>query len=636
MIINRKKILGITLSILIALSIFLIVYFTTIYRPRIKDTDNIVIWNDADFKNYRFGGKGTEANPYLIENLNITTLSHEGIYIAHTTKYFIIRNCYVNAIKTGIFIDHVADETAVISFNTLEKNADSGIYITNSDNIQIYNNTLLSNWDGITIEDSQNSILQNNLCEDNRNKGIFLYNSLNSFIGNSVSINNRYGGIILENSPYATLTENICEDSSGYGSNWPTASDENGGFGIYLRSSPNSTMIKNHLSSNYDSNIYIDSSANLSIINNTLLNNGLAFESKTTVYFPVVNRLKYTNVDYYLSFTIEDNSVNDKPLGFYTHLSNETFTSTTDGQMIFVNCSNLQIENLNMFNGSGISLYFSENARIINSSISSMSRNGLSLFNSHGSRIMNNTVYNNVVDGVLIYNSNYTNVSNNSCYENGDDGLTVMYSSNNIISENTLFNNSDSGLTNRGTDTNLITNNAFMKNKQEGLIISFSTNTNVTFNTCNNNNLDGILLQESLYSSIANNSVFDNSDNGISFRSSSFNLLVNNSIENNLGSGIYFITLIGEAISENNSIHHNIIADSNSYGVKIGSGAFNAVHHNNFTDNNLGSSSQAYDSGSENIWYDILSMEGNFWSDYVGPGSYSIDGSANSEDLYPL
>jgi len=36
------------------------------------------------------------------------------------------------------------------------------------------------------------------------------------------------------------------------------------------------------------------------------------------------------------------------------------------------------------------------------------------------------------------------------------------------------------------------------------------------------------------------------------------------------------------------------------------------------------------------LWYDSATLEGNFWSDWSGIGSYSIDGSASSEDLYPL
>ena len=60
-----------------------------------------------------------------------------------------------------------------------------------------------------------------------------------------------------------------------------------------------------------------------------------------------------------------------------------------------------------------------------------------------------------------------------------------------------------------------------------------------------------------------------------------------------------------------------------------------AVHHNSFRNNNLGGSSQALDSGFDNTWYDYQTFEGNFWNDWV-VGSYSIDGTANAVDPYPL
>ena len=60
------------------------------------------------------------------------------------------------------------------------------------------------------------------------------------------------------------------------------------------------------------------------------------------------------------------------------------------------------------------------------------------------------------------------------------------------------------------------------------------------------------------------------------------------------------------------------------------------LHHNSFIDNNLIGTSQAYDRGANNLWYDAKKKKGNYWSDWNKTGSYSIDGSADSFDLYPL
>jgi len=68
---------------------------------------------------YNFTGNGTESNPYVIENLNITTESGYGIRITDTTKYFVIRNCLINASTEGIYIRDVADNTTVIENVTI-------------------------------------------------------------------------------------------------------------------------------------------------------------------------------------------------------------------------------------------------------------------------------------------------------------------------------------------------------------------------------------------------------------------------------------------------------------------------------------------------------------------------------------
>jgi len=97
------------------------------------------------------------------------------------------------------------------------------------------------------------------------------------------------------------------------------------------------------------------------------------------------------------------------------------------------------------------------------------------------------------------------------------------------------------------------------------------------------------------------------------------------------------IQLSGKAehgFSHNCIISYNFISESNSYGVEIYGGSFNEIHHNSFINNN-GGNTQAFDSGPSNTWYDLLSSEGNFYSDWIS-GPYTIDGSAGSQDLYPL
>ncbi len=75
---------------------------------------SIEIFNDNDFLNYSLEGNGTSIAPYVIDNFSIETTNITGIYITNTTKYFIIRDGYVEAHEYGIRISDVLENTSQI------------------------------------------------------------------------------------------------------------------------------------------------------------------------------------------------------------------------------------------------------------------------------------------------------------------------------------------------------------------------------------------------------------------------------------------------------------------------------------------------------------------------------------------
>ena len=100
--------------------------------------------------------------------------------------------------------------------------------------------------------------------------------------------------------------------------------------------------------------------------------------------------------------------------------------------------------------------------------------------------------------------------------------------------------------------------------------------------------------------------------------------------------------------SDSNIITHNRVRNSKEHGLAlVGTSSNNIIHHNIFEGNAWSDtysidgvpkgspSSQGYDEGSNNRWYDSRIYYGNAWSDYFGIGSYEIDGPANSVDPYP-
>lgn len=92
--------------------------------------------------------------------------------------------------------------------------------------------------------------------------------------------------------------------------------------------------------------------------------------------------------------------------------------------------------------------------------------------------------------------------------------------------------------------------------------------------------------------------------------------------------GGYGINLYG---SNRNTIRENRIELNQSQGIWLIDSRDNTIYRNNFIRN----STNAVDETGANLWYHPERREGNYWSDYKGPGPYTIGGFAGAKDLYP-
>jgi len=129
----------------------------------------ICIWGDSDFTaaNGVTGGSGTQDDPYIISGWSIDDPSTDyGIYIDHTTSYFIIRGCVIErARNAGIYLNSVENgriEGCELSLNGI------GIHLLNSKHITVTKNALFDNHYGIVMEANardnvvfENSFIQN-------------------------------------------------------------------------------------------------------------------------------------------------------------------------------------------------------------------------------------------------------------------------------------------------------------------------------------------------------------------------------------------------------------------------------------------------------------------------------------------
>ena len=244
-------------------------------------------------------------------------------------------------------------------------------YANKDDTIFVYNGTYFENlkfFKSLKLigEDKESTILQYNGSDEI----VSIIVDGCTFNGFTVrnSIGGAYSGINIE-SNNNVITNNIIENNSGWG-------------------------------------IYMYYSLNNIIANNTFINDGLN----------IVGDITNWN-----THTVENNTVNGKPLIFYKNMYNKEILSLNAGQIILVNCTNLTIQNSNISNvDQAIVLGYSSYCSIIKNNLSS---------NIFGIR--------------LNYASN-SSISENFI-ENNDYGIYIIHSSDNEIFKNELYSNKKFG-----------------------------------------------------------------------------------------------------------------------------------------------------------------------------------------------
>jgi len=439
----------------------------------------------------------------------------------------------------------------------------------------------------------------------NFNYGIRLYASSNNRISGNTITNNSIGIELGESSNYNSISGNNITDNDD---------------GIELGSVNNSVSGNSITNSNYEG-MRLYASFNI-ISGNLFTNDGLVVESSGNV--------------------VADNFVNGKPLVYLEGISHQSVGEA--GQVILVNCEDVQVKNLNLSHTTvGIELRNTNNTII--------SGNNITANNQHGI--------------VLSESSNNNSISENRIANNNESGIWLNGGSNNSIVGNNVTANKRTGVEIYSSNTMIISGNN-ITNNAVGILGIFSNNT-ISGNNITNNSDRGIYLQDSLNNSISGNNITANDGDGIYLYGSNNTVSGNNITNNGVGvlggSGIYLYESSNNSISENiitnnsdgillkessnnNTILRNSITANNWYGIYFEDSSNNSVYHNNFVNN----AHQAYDFWaifggpfSINAWDDGYPSGGNYWSDYVGTDSnhdgigdtpYVID--ANNVDHYPL
>ncbi len=248
------------------------------------------------------------------------------------------------------------------------------------------------------------------------------------------------------------------------------------------------------------------------------------------------------------------------------------------------------------------------------------------------------TIYNHQTasGGIAVSRTNGAEITNNFCeYEQvthldeyGDSGIFLYSTNNTLIENNTCLNQSENGIFSIDSENNTFCNNVCSFNFW-GIMVVGARAATIKGNIINNN-IEGI---EIIYAEVVidDNVIGFNERDGIMIYSVYDSEIISNTIEFN---GWYGIRSWD---THRCRMTYNLIRNNTEYGVALDENSrLNSIHHNYFVHNNIEGSSQAYDSGKDNTWFDEDTLEGNYWSDCEQNSTYHINGKTENNDLYPL
>ncbi len=195
----------------------------------IKYEIGIQINNNTELAAWASAGNGTVENPYIIENKSealglvcpgSSCYPRIGISIKNTDKYFILRKCnyfqsqfildakyFSPSSYSGIILENVSNGILVDnSIQGIPNGIANGIYISNSENINISHNSINITYDAIFIADSTNITISHNSLNTN-GYGIHLFNSTQNILVDN-TLNGNWHAIELTRSSFNLLTNN--------------------------------------------------------------------------------------------------------------------------------------------------------------------------------------------------------------------------------------------------------------------------------------------------------------------------------------------------------------------------------------------------------------------------------------------
>jgi parallel beta-helix repeat protein len=377
-----------------------------------------------------------------IINNNISSNKGNGVHLSSiATQDTNITGNKISNNSGGIY--KLTARYSTIKNNEIISNTGTGIWAQASISNHIEDNHIIKNSNGIVLRSSSNSnkILNNNITSNDLD-GIYLWITWNVSIGTNNISNNLGKGISISDSSYDHIMNNYIYNNS-VGINSDSSSNINisqndilkCNYGMILDESSSNSIINNNVtkSNNYGIRIIMTSDNNIIKSNNISLNEEIGLQVYRSSYNQIIGN-KFTsngvvlygqNLEQLNSHTIPDNNiVNDKPLYYYKNCSNFNLNGITAGQLIFANCSNINVSNM-FINSTDVAIEVAASTNI---------------------NLRNNTIVDNYY-GIYLCNAFNGNLSDNYI-NNNRYGIYLTSSMDNHICHNRIINNSFQGYDN--------------------------------------------------------------------------------------------------------------------------------------------------------------------------------------------
>ncbi|MHA1859122.1 MAG: right-handed parallel beta-helix repeat-containing protein, partial [Candidatus Thorarchaeota archaeon] len=584
------------------------------HRARIMaytDHAPIKIGSNADFAALGFPGNGTEANPYVIENLRIVEFTY-AIRISNTSVHFVIRNCsLVCEMGTSIQLEDVSN--ARITNNDIARGT-TGVSMENSSAV-IANNTIRDTGNGVSALSSDGTIA-NNTFENNlvamsiyaspgmtvvgnamTNCGMFVASTARETPGLELCANNTVNGRMLGyfwNLTDATIDASLCGQIILLACENVTVRNAmiaNSSIGMEIFNSSHCT-VADSVFTNQIYGVGVFSSPNCTVRNVTAWSQSAVFGAAAwTIYASGVLVGPGSN-----DTTLEScelwHLAQGAELAAKTRVTGSTFYDNQVGISLGLgsNKSVIVDNEIHSNTEAGIGLFLTFEVEIIANEIYDNGMAGISLTGTHWARICNNHIHGNSLRGVSIEYSRYNMLAGN-VFEHDGIGLYAVFSDEaeqDIANNNTVngkpvgyyWNASDTVIDASGLGqvilancTNVTVTGGMFYKTFAGVTMATCTNCTV-IDTTTEECLNGVFIESSANSTLLDNAFYRNYAGTDVFRS------MNTTIINNTYHDDFYGLLLDT--SRNGILRENAFFGD---GIYIQGGSLAYWHHSVDTSN---------------------------------------------------